>query len=84
MSEHAMQQARTQDAAARQYVQSVVGASPSPADEIARPADLKAAGTITDEEFQAGKAKALAGGSALARRGPFRGTEHHAGRPRDR
>jgi competence protein ComGC len=61
MNEHALQQAQAQEAATRQYVQSVAGA-PSAADEIARLADLKAAGTITEEEFQAGKAKALAHG----------------------
>jgi len=61
MNEHAMQAAQAQEAATRQYVQSVAG-SPSAADEIAQLADLKAKGTITEEEFQAGKAKALAHG----------------------
>jgi hypothetical protein len=35
-------------------------ATSSPSDEIAGLADQKAAGAITDEEFQAGTAKALA------------------------
>jgi hypothetical protein len=61
MQERAMQQAQAQDAATRQYIQSVAGGGggSSSADEIARLADLKAKGVITDEEFAAGKAKAL-------------------------
>jgi len=59
MQEHAVAQAQAQDAAARQYIQGVAGSGTSAADEIARLADLKAKGTITDAEFQAGKAKAL-------------------------
>ena len=59
MQEHAVAQAQAQDAAARQYIQSVAGSSPSAADEIARLADLKAKGVLTEEEFQAAKAKAL-------------------------
>jgi hypothetical protein len=62
MHEHAVQQAQAQDTAARQYIQSVSGTAASPADEIARLADLKAKGVITDAEFQAGKAKALGAG----------------------
>src|SRR3954463_13597903 len=59
MQEHAVAQAQAQDAAARQYIQSVSG-SAGAADEIARLADLKSKGLLTDEEFQAAKAKALA------------------------
>ncbi len=62
MHEHAVQQAQAQDTAARQYIQSVSGTAASPADEIARLADLKAKGVISDAEFQAGKAKALGAG----------------------
>ena len=51
----------SRDAAARQYVQGVVGSAPSPADEIARLAELRDSGVIDEAEFQAGKAKALAG-----------------------
>jgi len=61
MHERAAQAAQAQDAPARAYVQSVA-ATTSPADQIARLADLRAQGAITDEEFQAGKAKALAAG----------------------
>ena len=59
MQEHAVAEAQAQDAAARQYIQSVAGSSPSAADEIARLADLKAKGVLSEEEFQAAKAKAL-------------------------
>jgi ABC-type multidrug transport system fused ATPase/permease subunit len=58
MQEHAVQRAQAQDQAMRQYVQSVSSSSSS-ADEIQKLADLRAAGTITEEEFQAAKAKAL-------------------------
>ena len=60
MQDHAVQAAKAQDAANRQYIQSVAGPANSPADEIARLAELKANGTISEAEFQAGKAKALA------------------------
>jgi hypothetical protein len=60
MGEHAAQDAARQDAATRQYIQSVTAAG-SPADEIAKLADLKAAGTISDAEYEQLKAKALAG-----------------------
>ena len=59
MQEHAMHQAQRMDAAQRQYIQSVTGSGGSAADEISRLSDLKAKGVITDEEFAAGKAKAL-------------------------
>ena len=60
MQERSIQQAKQIDSAQRQYIQSVAGTgSSSTADEIARLADLKAQGVITDAEFAAGKAKAL-------------------------
>ena len=59
MHEHAAQQAKAQDEAARQYIQNAAGTKSSPADEIARLADLKQRGVISEEEFQAGKANAL-------------------------
>ena len=58
MGEHAAQDAQARDTAVRQYVQDVAG-TPSPADEIAKLADLKAKGAISDAEFEAAKAKAL-------------------------
>ena len=59
MSEHAMQAAQAQDAAQRAYIQSAAGTSPSAADEIARLADLKNQGVLSDAEFEQLKAKAL-------------------------
>jgi multidrug resistance efflux pump len=60
MSEHAMETAQAQDAAQREYIQSAAGTSASAADEIARLADLKSQGVISDAEFEQAKAKALA------------------------
>ena len=59
MSEHAAQDAAARDTAARQYIQSAVGSGGSPADELARLADLKAKGVIDDAEFQSLKAKVV-------------------------
>ena len=58
MQEHAIQAAQQQDAAARAYIQQV-SSSTSAADQIAKAAELKASGAISEEEFQALKAKAL-------------------------
>jgi hypothetical protein len=58
MNEHALQRAQAQDEATRAYIQSVA-ASPTSADEIAKAAQLRDSGAITDEEYQALKAKAL-------------------------
>ena len=57
MSEHAMEAAQAQDAAAKAYIQQAAGTAASPADELARLADLKAKGVITDDEFTKMKAK---------------------------
>ena len=59
MQEHAIDAAKQQDAAMRQYVQSVAPTGGS-ADEITRLAGLRDQGVLTEEEFQAAKAKALA------------------------
>jgi hypothetical protein len=61
MSEHVVQAAQAQDAAQREYIQSAVGAAPSTADELARLADLKNQGVLSDAEFEQLKAKTLAG-----------------------
>jgi putative oligomerization/nucleic acid binding protein/phospholipase D-like protein len=58
MQEHAVEAAQKQDAAMRTYVQSV--ATVSPADELAKLADLKAKGVIDDAEYERLKTKALA------------------------
>jgi hypothetical protein len=60
MQEHAIQAAQAQDAAMRQYVQSVTGDGPSQADELARLAKLRDQGVLSEAEFQQAKAKALA------------------------
>ncbi|HET8977418.1 MAG TPA: SHOCT domain-containing protein [Solirubrobacteraceae bacterium] len=56
MSEHAVTQAREQDAAFRSYVRS---AAASPADDLAKLEDLHNRGVLSDEEFQRAKQKAL-------------------------
>jgi len=61
MQEHAVEAAKQQDEMMRSYVQSAVGTTASTADEIAKLADLRAAGTLTDAEFEAQKARLLAG-----------------------
>ena len=62
MHERAARDAQAQDAATREYIKGVAGSSTSTADEISRLADLKDKGVISDAEFEAGKAKALASG----------------------
>jgi hypothetical protein len=59
MSEHAVEAADAQAAAQRAYIQSAVGTAPSTADELARLADLKNQGVLSDAEFAAQKAKIL-------------------------
>ena len=59
MHEHAVEAAQAQDAAARAYIQQAAGTAASPADELARLADLKARGVIDDAEFQRLKTKAI-------------------------
>jgi hypothetical protein len=59
MHEHAVEAAQAQDAAARAYIQQATGTAASPADELARLADLKERGVIDDAEFQRLKAKAI-------------------------
>jgi hypothetical protein len=59
MHEHAVDAAQAQDAANRAYIQQAAGTSASPADELARLADLKAKGVIDDAEFERLKAKAI-------------------------
>ena len=62
MGEHAMMEAERQEAATRQYIQSVSAQSASsPADELQKLDALRKSGTLTEEEFAAAKAKILAG-----------------------
>jgi Short C-terminal domain/Phospholipase_D-nuclease N-terminal len=59
MQRHAVQDAQAQDAAFRQYVQSAVPDGKTTADELAKLADLRDKGVISEAEFQQAKAKAL-------------------------
>ncbi|HEY2304010.1 MAG TPA: SHOCT domain-containing protein [Acidimicrobiales bacterium] len=58
MQDRALQQAAQQEEDFRGYVQDVATGS-APADQLAKLADLKARGVITDEEFETEKAKVL-------------------------
>jgi Short C-terminal domain/Phospholipase_D-nuclease N-terminal len=59
MGEHAAAAAQQQDAANRAYIRSAAGSSSSSADELARLADLRDRGVITEADFEKAKAKAL-------------------------
>ena len=58
MQDRAARQAQQQDQAFRSYVQEAAGPTNS-ADQLAKLADLKASGAISDQEFQTAKAKLL-------------------------
>jgi len=60
MAERSMQEAADRDKQTREYIRSVSSNGASTADEIDKLAQLRAAGTLTDEEFQAQKARLLA------------------------
>ena len=59
MHERAVRQAQVQEEQFRGYVQEAAG-SQSPADQLAKLADLRDRGVITPEEFEREKAKVLA------------------------
>jgi hypothetical protein len=60
MSEHALEAAQRQEAMQREYIQSVAGGGAgNAADQIAKAAQLRDQGIITEAEFQALKSKAL-------------------------
>ena len=59
MQERSMAQAKAMDDASRAYIKEAAGA-PSTADEIAKLNDLKNSGAISEDEFNAAKAKLLA------------------------
>ena len=62
MSEHALADAEAQDAAAKAYIRQAAGDGGSGvAGELERLADLRDNGVISPEEFEAQKAKVLAG-----------------------
>ena len=57
MGEHAVAAAKEADEQQRAYIQSVVTNAGSPADELAKLAELKDKGLVSDEEFATMKAK---------------------------
>ena len=60
MGEHAAQQAAAQEAQMKEYVQNVASSGGGgAADEVAKLADLRDKGVISEDEFQQAKAKAL-------------------------
>ncbi|HEX6659814.1 MAG TPA: SHOCT domain-containing protein [Ilumatobacter sp.] len=59
MQERALKQAADQEAQFRGYVQTVAASGGGTADELAKLADLRDRGVISQEEFDAAKAKAL-------------------------
>ena len=59
MHERAEQAAQQQQKAFDDYVKQAAGSSGSSADQLAKLADLKAQGVLTDAEFEAQKAKIL-------------------------
>jgi hypothetical protein len=58
MQQRAIEQSQQRDQAFRQYVQETAGPA-NPADELAKLAQLRDSGAITEAEFQTAKAKAL-------------------------
>ncbi|MFE1546417.1 SHOCT domain-containing protein [Streptomyces sp. NPDC058718] len=63
MGQRDVQQAKASEAAFQDYIRKTAGTSPAgggATDELARLAELKEKGAITDEEFEKAKAKVLA------------------------
>jgi hypothetical protein len=60
MTQRRVDDAAAQERATRQYVQSVAGSGDSVADELTKLSQLRDNGTISDDEYQAQKAKLLA------------------------
>ncbi|MEU5216750.1 SHOCT domain-containing protein [Streptomyces sp. NPDC020807] len=63
MGQRDIKQAKASEAAFQDYIRKTAGSAPAgggASDELARLADLKEKGAITDEEFQKAKAKVLA------------------------
>lgn len=60
MQRRAMERAAALEKAQRAYIKEVAASAPSPAEELARLAELKERGVITEEEFQTAKARVLA------------------------
>jgi type VI protein secretion system component VasK len=60
MQERSIKAMQAQQVAQQEYIRTVAGSSTSASEEIARLADLRDKGALTDEEFASLKAKALA------------------------
>jgi Short C-terminal domain/Phospholipase_D-nuclease N-terminal len=60
MHEHAVQYQRQEDQEARAYIRQAAG-TPTTADQLSKLADLHDRGKLTDAEFEAEKAKVIAG-----------------------
>jgi hypothetical protein len=60
MADRAADEHAKREQALREYVRDAAGPGPSVGDELTKLAGLRDAGTITEEEFQTGKAKLLA------------------------
>ena len=60
MGQRAVDDAAARDAATRQYIRDAAGTGSSASEELAKLAKLRDDGVITDQEFQAQKAKLLA------------------------
>ncbi len=61
MQRRTQQVAAAADDAMRTYIQSAAGSAPSVSEELQKLADLRASGVLTPQEFEAQKAKVLAG-----------------------
>lgn len=59
MAQRDIADAQRQEAAVQSYIRNAAGTSGGTADELAKLADLKSKGMLTDEEFAAQKAKIL-------------------------
>jgi hypothetical protein len=59
MQEHSMRAAAAQEAALRDHIRDVSGSDSSPADQIAKLAELRDKGAIDEAEFQRLKAQAM-------------------------
>jgi Phospholipase_D-nuclease N-terminal/Short C-terminal domain len=59
MAERRMAEAKAHDDAVRAYVRETAGTQPDPAAQIEQLAALRDRGVLSDDEFAAGKAKAL-------------------------
>ncbi|MGH2773837.1 MAG: SHOCT domain-containing protein [Actinomycetota bacterium] len=60
MHERSTREARAREDSFRSYVQEAAGSGASPGEEVAKLARLRDDGVISNEEFERGKAKALA------------------------